>query len=103
MSDEDWEAGFGRSIAVYLNGLGIPGLDARGQRVTDDSFVLCFNAHDEPLDFTLPPAEFGSAWLPVVDTAVIAAADGSEPKPISAADTLQVESRAMVVLQAVSE
>ena len=63
MSDDDWEAGFGRSIAVYLNGLGIPGLDARGHRVTDDSFVLCFNAHDEPLQFILPPAEFGSAWL----------------------------------------
>ena len=26
---------------------------ARGER-TDDSFLLCFNAHDEPLDFTLP-------------------------------------------------
>ena len=61
MSDEDWGSGFGKSVAVYLNGQGIPDLDPRGQRVTDDSFVLCFNAHHEPIDFTLPPKEFGAA------------------------------------------
>ncbi len=103
MSDDDWEAGFGRSIAVYFNGQGIPGLDARGQRITDDSFVLCFNAHDEPLEFILPPAEFGAAWLPVINTADIPAADGEEPKPIAAAGSLHVESRTMVVLQAAPE
>ena len=53
MSDEDWDSGFAKSVAVYLNGQGIPDLDVRGQRVTDDSFVLCFNAHHEPIDFTL--------------------------------------------------
>src|SRR5215203_4475499 len=55
MTEEDWESGFAKSIAVYLNGHGIPDLDVRGQRVTDDSFVLCFNAHYEPIEFTLPP------------------------------------------------
>ena len=69
MTDEDWESGFAKSVAVYLNGHGIPDLDARGQRVTDDSFVLCFNAHHEPIDFTLPPEEFGPAWVPVIYTA----------------------------------
>ena len=61
----------GKSVAVYLNGLGIPDLDARGQRVTDDSFVLCFNAHHEPINFVLPPPEFGPAWIPVLDTAQV--------------------------------
>ena len=79
MSDEDWDSGFGKSIAVYLNGQGIPDLDVRGQRVTDDSFVLCFNAHHEPIDFTLAAEEFGPAWLPVIDTAADPNADG-EPK-----------------------
>lgn len=65
--------------------------------------MLCFNAHDEALQFTLPPAEFGATWLPVIDTAITAPTDGPEPKPIAAAGTLQVESRAMVVLHAVSE
>ena len=99
MNDDDWEAGFGKSIAVYLNGHGIPDLDARGQRVTDDSFFLCFNAHHEPIDFTLPADEFGQAWLPVVNTAELTTSD-EEPQPIAAGATVRVESRAMVVLQA---
>ena len=54
MTEEDWESGFGRSIAVYLNGQGIADRDARGERVVDDSFLLCFSAHDEPIDFRVP-------------------------------------------------
>jgi len=104
MSDEDWESGFGRSVAVYLNGLGIPGLDPRGQRITDDSFVLCFNAHDEPIDFTLPPEEFGQRWMPVVDTTDLDTtgleATAEQRRPVAAGATVRVGGRAMVVLQA---
>ena len=97
MTEEDWESGFGKSVAVFLNGQGIPDLDVRGQRVTDDSFVLCFNAHHEPIDFTLPPADFGVAWLPVIYTD--AKAQPTEtPSPASASVT--VEARAVMVLQA---
>ena len=99
MSDEDWGSGFGKSVAVYLNGLGVPDLDARGQRVTDDSFVLCFNAHHEPIEFTLPPGEFGRAWVPVVDTSILTP-NGQESEPIAASNTVLVEARTMVVLQA---
>ncbi|MDT5350320.1 MAG: isoamylase, partial [Mycobacterium sp.] len=69
MTEEDWESGFAKSVAVYLNGHGIPDLDERGQRVSDDSFLLWFNAHHEPIDFALPAAEFGTAWVPVIYTA----------------------------------
>jgi isoamylase len=101
MSDDDWEAGFGKSVSVYLNGLGIPDLDPRGQRVTDDSFVLCFNAHHEPIEFTFPPEEFGAAWVPVVDTTQPEAAR-DEPDPIAAGATVKLGGRAMMVLQAVA-
>ena len=102
MTDEDWDSGFGKSVAVYLNGLGIPDLDARGQRVTDDSFFLCFNAHHEPIEFTLPPAEFGRAWTPVVDSAA-ETANVEDPQPTPAGNAVQVAARAMVVLQADDE
>ncbi len=98
MSDADWDSGFGKSVAVYLNGQGIPDLDPRGRRVTDDSFVLCFNAHHEPIQFILPSAEFGLAWRPVVDTAAESrvAVDSSA---VTAGDPVRVAPRAMVVLQ----
>ena len=34
-------------VAVFLNGEAIPEPNARGERVVDDSFLLCFNAHDQ--------------------------------------------------------
>jgi isoamylase len=99
MTDDDWDSGFGKSVAVYLNGHGIPDLDARGQRVTDDSFFLCFNAHHEPIAFTLPPDEFGRAWVPVVDTSA-STANSQDSQPIPAGNAVQVAARAVVVLQA---
>jgi hypothetical protein len=53
-------SGFGESIAVYLNGQDIPDRDMRGQRVTDDSFILCISAHHEPIEFAPPPEEFSA-------------------------------------------
>jgi isoamylase len=102
MSDEDWDSGFGKSVSVYLNGQGIPDLDQRGHRVTDDSFVLCFNAHHEPIEFTMPPKEFGPSWVTVIDTAV-GSGDSSDVKPVDAGDAVQVEARALIVLQAAPE
>jgi isoamylase len=98
MTEEDWESRFAKSIAVYLNGHGIPDLDVRGQRVTDDSFVLCFNAHHESIEFTLPPTDFGAAWVPVIYTADTATAQ--EAKPVTAGAKVAVDARSVMVLQA---
>lgn len=35
----------------------------------DDSFLLLFNAHTDPVAFTLPPERFGKRWELVLDTA----------------------------------
>jgi isoamylase len=98
MTEEDWESGFAKSVAVFLNGQGIPGLDVRGQRVIDDSFVLCFNAHYEPIEFTLPPTDFGAAWVTVIYTADTTTAE--EAKPVTAGATVAVDARSLMVLQA---
>jgi isoamylase len=99
MTDEDWGASFAKSVAVFLNGQGIPGRDARGQRVLDDSFLLCFNAHYESLEFILPPSEFGDSWRIVVYTG---AGEARPSEDLDAAAKLTVEAHAAVVLQAVS-
>ncbi|MCF6386709.1 glycogen debranching protein GlgX [Mycobacterium sp. MBM] len=96
MSDEDWDTGFGKSVAVYLNGNGIPDLDPRGQRVIDDSFLVCFNGHHEPLEFVLPPQEFGAAWHTVVDTAAPA---GVGDEAVAAGASRKVAARSVTVFQ----
>ncbi|HST82742.1 MAG TPA: glycogen debranching protein GlgX [Kineosporiaceae bacterium] len=97
MTTQDWDSGFGRSVAVYLNGNRITDLDARGEPVSDDSFLLCFNAHDEPISFTMPPPAFAAAWTIVIDTDAAVAEDQIEP-----GDQVKVGSRALVVLQTVA-
>ena len=95
MTGEDWGSGFAKSVTVFLNGHGIPDRDNRGQPVVDDSFVLFFNAHYEPLEFTLPPAEFGKTWKVVLST------DGIEVgTEATAAESVTIDARATAVLQA---
>src|SRR6266581_414415 len=96
MTEEDWEAPFGRAIAVYLNGQGIPDSDARGDRVVDESFLLCFSAHSESIDFHVPNAEYGGAWHVVLDTGRPDLDDG---KVVDAGGVVPVGPRALVVLQ----
>ena len=99
MTEEDWEAGFGKSVAVFLNGEGIPDRNARGERVVDDSFIMIFNAHDGSIDFTLPHPEWGAKWEIVLDTATPQLA---EPAPAAARSVLTVEARSLCVLRRVS-
>jgi isoamylase len=96
MTEEDWEAPFGRAIAVYLNGQGIPDRDARGDRVVDESFLLCFSAHSEPIDFHVPNADYGGAWHVVLDTGRPDLDDGTV---VDAGGVVPVGPRALVVLQ----
>ncbi|MGQ0840246.1 glycogen debranching protein GlgX, partial [Actinokineospora sp.] len=98
MSDEDWESGFGRCIVTFLNGEGIPDLDQRGDRVTDDSFLLCFNAHHEDIEVTVPDGDYGAEWTVVLDTATgeVSQAAGAT---YSGKEILALTSRSLIVLR----
>jgi glycogen operon protein len=69
MTNDDWNAGPGRAIAVFLNGDAIFESDARGQRVVDDSFLLMFNASSSEVLFGVPAPPYGP-WQLVLDTAM---------------------------------
>jgi glycogen operon protein len=99
MEPENWDAGFGRSIGVFLNGNGIQGRDARGQTITDVNFAVFFNAHDDVVDFTLPSAEFSGAWEIVIDTSGTLADSGQH----RAGEVLPVIAKSLVVLRAWTE
>jgi isoamylase len=96
MTDEDWTVGFAKSVAVFLNGAAITEPGSRGERVTDDSFYLMFNAHHGELDFTLPPEEYGEAWEAVLDTAE---PDVGGRKPYRAGEQVPMIDRSMMVLR----
>jgi glycogen operon protein len=68
MAGEHWKEGSAKSMAVFLNGMGIAYPDNRGERVVDNSFLVLFNAHHEDITFSLPGPEWGKRWTKVLDT-----------------------------------
>jgi isoamylase len=69
MTGEDWDAGFAKSLAVYLNGDAITEQGRHGEPIRDDSFLMLINASEIELEFTVVPAEYGDRWHRVLDTA----------------------------------
>jgi isoamylase len=96
MSPTDWDSGFGRAIAVFLNGQGIHGRDARGERVTDKNFLVLFNGGDDTVDFVLPPEEYSEYWEIVVDTV----GQQADSHARAAGSALPVDGKAVLVLRA---
>jgi glycogen operon protein len=97
MTDADWDAGFAKVLGVFLNGDGIPNRDRRGRRIVDDSLLLLFSAHHEPIDFTLPAEPFGTQWDAAFDTADPLLAEGARVH--KAGEVVPVAARSVVVLR----
>ena len=68
MDDHDWQVGHARSLAVFLNGRGLPSPDAHGERIVDDDLLVVFNAAADPVEFALPDV-LPSGWQLLLDTA----------------------------------
>lgn len=96
MTPADWNSGFGKCVTVFLNGAAIPAPDSRGQRVVDDSFLLCFNAHDETVDVVTPDGEYAQQWSAVLDTAD---STGATDLVVPAGEKIALVGRSMLVLR----
>lgn len=68
MTDEDWNNWHARCLGLRLAGDGIEEVDARGNRVVDDTLLILLNAHYEPLSFALPAHRADVQWEVLVDT-----------------------------------
>jgi len=97
MTQEQWDVGYAKSVAVFLNGNRIPSPGRQGQRVSDDSFLLFFNAHYETIEFTLPVDFQNDQWTVDIDT--------KEPRFLqeqrlfTGEQTVPVVARSLVVLR----
>ena len=100
MADGDWADGFAQSLMVFLNGDAISEPDPRGERITDDSFLLLFNAAEHDVDFNIAPPGYGEHWQPVLDTADPALPPG-DADAVKAGEVIRMTSRSLRLLRRV--
>ncbi len=93
MAQRDWARGDAHTIGVFLNGREIPSRSRQGQQVEDDSFLLLFNAHHEPITFKLPVRRFGARWASELATGYL------EGDRFAARGDVTVDSRSLVILR----
>jgi glycogen operon protein len=72
VTDEAWNAGWSRAIALLLNGQTLQVTDEDGEPVIDCSFLLLVNAAAEGVEFVLPESPACRPWTLLVDTESLA-------------------------------
>ncbi len=92
MSDEEWNSPFVRCLGMLISGDAVDLVDAQGEPVRDDTFLLLINAHQEPIPFVLPGEEH-LEWEQILETTN---EDGflKEPKKFSSGDDVDLNGRA---------
>ncbi|HEX9665408.1 MAG TPA: glycogen debranching protein GlgX [Thermodesulfobacteriota bacterium] len=68
MTEEDWNNPNTRCIGLRLAGDAIEEIDARGNRIVDDTLLILLNAHHEPVPFVLPAHRPKMRWELLLDT-----------------------------------
>lgn len=93
MAHSNWERPLQRSIAVFLNGEGLPSQGERGERITDASFLVLFNANDVERRFSIPPELAERIWHLELDSS------DNKTSGAPVMGSLSVPSWSVVVLQ----
>ena len=97
MTDEEWDAGWVRTVGIRLGGEALDEMDADGNLVTDDTFLLLLNAHHDALPFVLTASRAEHEWELVLDTT-----DPNprpEPRRFDAGATYDLTGRSVVLFR----
>jgi len=101
MTEREWHSPDLRTLGMYLDGDGIRHRGPRGERLTDESYLLVLHAGAEDTTFALPGLPWASGWEVVVDTVY---PDGLPPpaaaRPAAGLD-LPLAGRSAVLLRSV--
>ncbi len=98
MTDEEWDEGWARAIAMRLGGKALTEVDQEGNRLIDDDLFLLLNGHYEPVTFCLPP-EGNDAWTVVVDTVNGEVNRDGGGRVIIAGEEFELPARSMLLLR----
>jgi len=97
MAEGDWKNPETRCIGLRLAGDAIEEVDARGNRILDDTLLILLNAHYEPVPFILPAHRPKMRWVVLIDTRE---ATGIKPhRPMGGGVPYNLEGRSLALFR----
>jgi len=99
MDADDWQAPSVGPLTVFLNGDAISEHGSRGDRITDDSFLLLFNPSWKDAHIMLPGAQHGWTWEPVLDTARAPGEESNGRRSLKAGRRRTTKARSVAVFR----
>ena len=87
------------AFAMWLNGAALTDTDANGNALTDDTFLILFNASWNPQVFTLPSAGLGARWMPVLDSTQDTGSPAPSLTALPADSAFTLSPRSLLVLR----
>ena len=98
MTDQEWQKKHVRSLGVRLDGDAIQKKDSKGRAIHGDTLLLLFNAHHEPIPFTLAAHQDGELWERLLDTSA-PEESVDDRKQFKGGDSFDLKARSIVVLR----
>ncbi len=98
MTDEDWNNPQARCLGIRLAGDAIDEVDARGNRIIDDTLLILLNANYEPIPFILPAHRSKVRWELVLDTREPTGIPKQRPKLMRGGTPYDLEARSLALL-----
>jgi len=95
MTEEEWVSGHVQCLGVFLNGEAIGEPGPRGERVTDDSFLVLLNGGAKRVAFVLPDER----WAPAYELELDTADDARRANAFKAGSIVDLEGRSIVLLR----
>jgi isoamylase len=97
MNEQNWKEDNAKTLGVFLNGKAILIKDERGQKITDDSFYLMFNAYHDAIQFNLPALDDVRCWTPVL----VSGDEQPIEKEYQPGQRVNVDGRSLIVMQSI--
>ncbi len=94
MEGQDWEAGYARSMSYVINGASAK--DENGK--SDDDFLVIMNAHNDSIDYKLPPAPAGGKWEFVIDTSHNNTKEVQERNSVESGSNFTIPAESVIVM-----
>ena len=99
MTQDEWNASWVRCFGLWLNGRTLDEVNAIGESIHDETFLILFNAHHEPMRFILPQSRPGTVWELCFDTR----SSEAPPRKLRSRKAYSLIDRSMVLLMETPE